>query len=230
MGSVGVAPGTTTVRLPDGRVVALTDWIDDKFFGVVEWQNGDNQPLLAFSTGLSQVIPGGQRPATEVDTNLPRNGDSGLPQDWEFLLYGWGIKFVRATRPNQGQQNPTLDSFSDPVSLRTFFEFDRRVFFRYRYNRKDYTEGVVQDYPQGHGIFLTTTNAAREIAQNGVPSPRDRVALVLPVHHRMNLSFAGEFRPIVGLAIAQPASDAGANLDFLDMKLYAYGLIRRIVV
>ncbi len=36
----------------------------------------------------------------------------------------------------------------------------------------------------------TTTAANRDVAQNGRPSPRDRVALVLPVHHRMNLSFS----------------------------------------
>jgi len=224
MGAVGVAPGTTTIRLPDGRVVALTDWIDDKFYGTIEFQNADQQPILAFSTGLSQVIPGGTRTSTELDTNLPRNGDSGLPQDWEFLCYGWGIKLVRVMRAG------TLEAFSDYPNSRTFFEFDRRVFFRYRYNRKDYTEGTLSDYPQGHGLYLTTTTSNRDIAQNGRPSPRDRVALVLPVHHRMNLSFAGEFRPIIACSIDQPASDEGSNLTFMDIKLYDFGLIRRIVV
>ncbi len=224
MGAVGVAPGTTTIRLPDGRVVALTDWIDDKFYGSIEFQNGDAQPLLAWSTGLSQVMPGSARNSTELDTNLPRNGDSGLPQDWEFLLYGWGIKLTRVSREG------TLAAFSDYPDSRTFFEFDRRVFFRYRYNRKDYTEGTLSDYPQGHGLFLTTTAANRDVAQNGRPSPRDRVALVLPVHHRMNLSFSGEFRPLLAVAIAQAASDQGAALNFMDVKLYGFGLIRRIVV
>jgi len=231
MGTVGVAPGTTTVRLPDGRVVALTDWIDDKLYGTIELQHGDSQAIQAFSTGLSQTVPGGTRPSTEVDTNVPRNGDSGLPQDWEFLLYGWGIKLVRATRPTAPETTvTTLATFSDPVTLRTFFEIDRRLFFHYKYNRKDYTEGVIQDYPQGHGIYLTATASDIDFAQNGFPSPRDRLALVLPVHHRMNLSFAGIFQPMVPLAIAQPASDDLADLGVVDLKLYAYGLIRRSVV
>lgn len=224
MGAVGVAPGTTTIRLPDGRVVALTDWIDDKFYGTGQFTNGQQQPIQLWTTGLAQVMPGSARQATEVDTNLPRNGDSGLPQDWEFLLYGWGLKIVRVMRAG------TMEAFSDYPDSRTYFEFDRRTFFRYRYNRKDYTEGTLSDYPQGHGLYLTTTGSNRDIAQNGRPSPRDRIALVLPVHHRMNLSFAGELRPIIAEVINQPATDQGANLTFMDVKLYGFGLIRRIVV
>mgnify|MGYP001611067282 CR=1 FL=1 len=231
-GVVGVAPGTTTVRLPTGQIVALTDWRDDKYFGAVEFAVGDNSPLSAYSTGLSQVIPGGARPQTDVDTNVPRNGDSGLPQSFEALVYGWGIKMSRAHR---GTVNDLLD-FSDPVAFRTFFEIDRRMAFKFRYNRKDYTEGVIQDYPQGHGIHLTTTQPTTEIAQNGIPSPRDRVALVLPVHLRENLGFAGIFTPIVALSFlavaggGQPASDGGVALTLLDLKLYSFGLLRINVV
>jgi hypothetical protein len=43
--------------------------------------NGQSTPLEAFSSGRSQPIPGGQRVQTRVDTNIPRNGDSGLPKD-----------------------------------------------------------------------------------------------------------------------------------------------------
>lgn len=228
--TVGTAPGTVTIMLPNGLVYALQDWVDDKFYATIELQNGDAQPLRAFAAGLSAPIVGGARISTEVDTNTPKDGTAGLPKDYQFHCYGWGVKLVRATRPNQGQNTITdLATFSDPVNLRTMFEIDRRMFFRYIYNRKDYTEGVLQDYPQGHGFSLVTTNPTTEIAQNGIPSPRDRVALVLPVIHRENLSFAGEFRPMVALAIAQPASDGGTVLGNVDLKLYAYGLIQRTV-
>lgn len=227
---VGTAPGTITIQLPNGLVYALQDWIDDKIYGSIELQNGDQQPLRALIGGLSAPIVGGNRPSTEVDTNVPKDGNAGLPKDYQFHLYGWGIKVVRATRPNEGQNQITdLSTYSDPCSLRTFFELDRRIFFRYMYNRKDYTEGVMQDYPQGHGISLVTTQSSTELAQNGVPSPRDRVALVLPVIHRENLDFHGDFRPIVALAINQPAADGGANLTFADLKLYCYGLLQRTV-
>lgn len=234
MGYVGVAPGTTTITLQDGTTIALSDWIDDKLYGTVELVNGQNNQVIAFSNGRSQPIPGGTRIQTRVDTNVPRNGESGLPKDWEMLVYGWGWKFTRAMRGLTATGAVVLadgaGAFSDPVTQRTFFNLDRVIFFEYRYNDKQYTQGVIQDYPQGHGPVLTTTNPAREQVTNGVPSPRDRVALVLPVHERENLSYQGVLQPEAALAIAQPASDGGADLDHVDMKLYKTGLIKRTVI
>ena len=233
MGYVGVAPGTTTITLPDGTTVALSDWIDDKLYGTVQLNNGDTNEVIAFSNGRSQPIPGGTRIQTRVDTNVPRNGETGLPKDWEMLVYGWGWKFTRAMRANNGGAVVLPDgngALSDPVSQRTFFNIDRTTFFEYRYNDKQYTQGVIQDYPQGGGLNMVTTNAAREQVTNGIPSPRDRVALVLPVHERENLSFQGRLQPEAAILIAQPASDGGNNLDHVDAKLYKFGLIKRTVI
>ena len=160
MGFVGVAPGTTTLTLPDGTSIALADWVDDKFFGTVQLNNNQTNQVIAFSNARSQPIPGGTRIQTRVDTNIPRSGESGLPKDFEQLVYGWGLKFVRATRPNQGQPQPALDSFSDPIRQRTFFNLDRVIAFEYKYNDKSYTTGVIQDYPQGGGLNLVTQQPA----------------------------------------------------------------------
>jgi len=235
MGYVGVAPGTTTITLPDGTTVALSDWIDDKLYGTVQLTNGQNNEVIAFSNGRSQPIPGGTRIQTRVDTNIPRNGESGLPKDWEMLVYGFGVKYVRAERPPDGQSQPVLadgvnNSLSDPVSQRTFFNVDRVLFVEYRYNDKQYSQGVSQDYPQGGGATLSTTNPAREQVNNGVPSPRDRVALVLPVHERENLSYQMRLQPEAALIINQAASDGGTALTFMDVKVYKWGLIKRTVV
>ncbi len=234
MGFVGVAPGTTTLTLPDGSTIALADWIDDKLYGSVQVENGDTQQVEAFSNGRSQPIPGGTRAQTRVDTNVPRNGDNGLPKDWEMLVYGWGIKFSRVMRPPTGATEPILadtgGALSDPPILRTVFDIDRVVFFAYEYNAKLYTTGVIQDYPTGHGFSVFSTNPAFELANNGIPSPRDRVALVLPVHERENLGYKGVFQPEAALIIAQAASDGGAVLNFADIKVYKYGLIKRTVI
>ena len=248
MGAVGVAPSTTTLTLPDGSTIALADWIDDKLYGAVQFTNGQTTPLQAFSSGRSQPIPGGNRVQTRVDTNIPRNGDSGLPKDWEMLVYGWGIQVVRIERgPDSAPSAPTLqDNFtagvtstgsvispfalSDPPLLATLFQMDRVTFFQYEYNAKFYTQGVLQDYPQGHGYNVFSTNSAFELAQNGMPSPRDRVALVLPVHERENLGYSGSFQPEAPVKIIQAASDGSTALNFADVKLYKYGLIKRTVV
>lgn len=234
MGFVGVAPGTTTLSLPDGSTIALADWIDDKLYGSIQFNNGQQAPLEAFSNGRSQPIPGGQRVQTRVDTNIPRNGDSGLPKDWEMLVYGWGIKYSRVERAPAGATQPVLadgsGALSNPIILTTMFNIDRVVFFQYEYNGKQYSQGVPQDYPQGHGFNVFSTNTAFELAQNGVPSPRDRVALVLPVHERENLGYKGVFQPEAQPVISQAASDGGTALTFCDIKLYKYGLIKRTVV
>jgi hypothetical protein len=240
MGAVGIAPSTTTLTLPDGSTIALADWIDDKLFGSAQLANGQTTPLEIYISGRSQPIPGGQRPQTRVDTNIPRNGDSGLPKDWEMLVYGWGLMVTRVMRPADGQTQPVLPdtapalplgSYSDPTNLRTLFNIDRVTFFQFEYNGKFYSQGVFQDYPAGHGYWGWTTATALDYAGNGVPSPRDRVALVLPVHMRENNGYKGVLQPEAAIVINQAATDnPDLPLQFADVKLYSYGLIKRTVV
>lgn len=232
-GTVGVAPGTTTFTLPDGRVVAIEDWIDDKLYSTIQLTNGQTTPVEAFVSGRSQPVAGGTRTATRVDTNSPRAGDTGLPMSWEMFVYGIGIKIVRVMRPQTGQTSPVLadgsGALSDPPTLRTLFNIDRVTYIEFDFNDKKYTKGVMQDYPQGHGFAVFSTNPTFEIAQNGIPSPRDRNALVLPIWLRENLSYRLSFQPEAALVIAQVASDGGAVLNFADSKSYLYGLMRRNV-
>jgi hypothetical protein len=224
MGTVGVAPGTTTFTLASGEVIALVDWIDDRLYGTIELANGDATPVEAFSAALSQQIPGGTRSMTKVDTNVPRAGSNGLPQSYEMLVFSIGVKAVRAMRA------ATLASFSDPVRLATLFGLDRLLHVEMKYRDKSYSEGVIQDYPQGHGYYVTTTASDQEIAQNGVPSPRDRNAMVLPIRLQENLGYKVVLSPADTLTIAQPASDGGTVLGFADIKTYFYGLYKRPVV
>ncbi len=234
IGSVGVAPGTTTLRLPDGTAIQLSDWIDDKLYATVQLTNGQSTPVEAFSSGRSQAIPGGTRTTTRVDTNVPRAGDGGLPKDWEMLIYGIGVKMVRVERAPTGQTQPVLSdgsgALSNPPTLQTLFNFDRVSFLAFEYNSKIYTAGVAQDYPQGHGYNVFSTNPSFELAQLGVPSPRDRNALVLPIHMRENLGYKMIFQPEATIVVSQLASDGSTNLTFADVKTYLYGLIKRTVV
>lgn len=232
-GTVGVAPGTTTITMESGQTIQISDWIDDKLYSTVQVNNGQNGPVEAFSAGRSQQIPGGTRTSTRVDTNIPRAGSAGLPQSWEMYVYGVGIKMVRVERPATGATQPQLadsnGALSDPPTLRTLFNVDRVTYLEYNYNGKTYSQGVMQDYPQGNGFSIFSTNSFFELAQNGVPSPRDRNALVLPVWMRENLGYSFSMQPEAALVINQLASDAGAALTFADLKVYFYGLIRRNV-
>ena len=234
-GTVGVAPGTTTITLPNGQTVSIEDWIDDKLYSTVQLSNAQTTPVEAFVAGRSQVISGGTRTCTRVDTNVPRSGDTGLPMSWEMYVYGIGIKPVRVMRgPTASPTNPTLadgsGALSNPVQLQTLFNVDRVTYLEFAYNDKKYTYGVMQDYPQGHGFSVFSTNPTFEIAQNGIPSPRDRNALVLPIWLREQLAYKLSFSPEAALVISQAASDGSTALTFMDVKSYLYGLIRRNVV
>lgn len=232
-GSVGVAPGTTTFTLPDGRTVQIEDWIDDKLYSTVQVNTGRTEELNAFVNGRAQPINGGTRTGTRVDSNLARAGDTGLPMSWEMFVYGIGIKMVRAMRPATGETQPRLadtgGALSDPPTLRTLFNVDRVTFVQFFFNDKPYTSGVIQDYPQGHGFNVFSTNANFELAQNGVPSPRDRNALVLPIWLRENIAFRLQYTFEAAPVINQAASDGGDNLTFADIKAYLYGLLKRNV-
>jgi len=234
MRGVGVAPGTTTLTLPDGSTISLADWIDDKHYGTFQLQHGQSTPIEAFSAGRSMPIPGGTRVQTRVDTNIPRAGDSGLPKDWEMLVYGLGIEPVRACRPQAGQSQPVIGdgsgALSDPIQLATLFGINRLCFVSYEYNTKAYTQGVLADYPQGNGFSVVSTRSNVEVAQNGRPSPRDRLALVLPVHKRENLGYKLVLQPESALVIAQPASDFGIAHTFVDLKVKEFGLVKRNIV
>jgi len=239
-GMVGTAPSTTTLTMPDGSTIALADWIDDKLFGAVQLTNGQTSPLEAFSTGRSQPIPGGVRVQTSVDTNIPRNGDTGLPKDWEMLVYGWGIMVTRvmSTGPNgypiladnvsiSGLPTGPFTESQVPL-INTLFQIDRVTMFLFEYNAKIYTKGILQDFTTGHGYKTFTTNTDTEIGQNGVMSPRDRVAVVLPVHERENLGYKGIIQPEAPLNWKQIG--AFGPLNYADMKWFKYGLIKRTVV
>jgi hypothetical protein len=214
--------------IPGYGAVALGDWIDDRNWTMVELQNGDTDTLDAFASGRSQQITGGTRPNSLWDTNVPGNGTSGLPVSWEALWYGFAFEPARCVRP--AGNFSTLADFSDPVRLNTFFELDRRVFCRYVYNNKMYSEGHIADYPAGNGPSVTTTNPATEWVNNGIASPRDRLAMVLPVHETELLQYAFQITPVIALQIDQPASDGEGNETVLDLRVKKNGLIRRNVV
>jgi hypothetical protein len=150
-----------------------------------------------------------------------------------MYVYGIGVKMNRVMRPAPGQR-PTLadtgGALSNPPLLNTLFQFDRVTYLEFTYNGKTYTYGVTKDYPQGNGFYVFSTNSAFELAQNGVPSPRDRNAMVLPIDLRENLGFKMSFQPEAPIVIAQAASDNGAVLGFADVKTRLFGLIKRSVV
>lgn len=228
MGTVGVAPGTTTLQLEDGSVIQIVDYIDDKHWGTCEWATGDTSSISIYSAALSQAIPGGTRPLFRVDTNIPRSGDNGLPQAWEFYVYSIGLSLTRACRPTGAATAITgLTEYSNRADDNTGFELNRKLFFEYKYNGKPFAQGVMEDFPSGSGAYFQGTANAISVENNGVPSPRDVVAMVLPIWEREGVGYSFTAYPEAALTISQTALDAATALTFVDMRAKKRGLIRR---
>ncbi len=234
MGTVGVAPGTTTFTRQDGTVISLADWIDDRVYGAIQLSNGQSGSLECFGAGLSQQIPGGTRTLTSTDTNLQRPGSNGLPQAYELLVFSIGIDFVRACRPQTGQAQPVIadgsGALSEPLRNSTFFGINRVTNIQFKYREKVYAEGVPVNFPNGRGAWINATSSDFEVVNNGRPDPRSRNSMVLPIRLQENLSFKLVFAPQSPLAIAQQASDGGTALAFVDAKGELNGLFKRPVV
>lgn len=228
-GLVGVPPGTTVVQLPDGRVIQFIDSIDDRLYGSVQFATGDVNALDPFSVSMSQQIPGGTRQMNNVDNNLIRSGSQGLSQAWAMSVYSIQLEFARATRVTGSATEPAFDSYSDPVSFVTAFDLNRKIYFQFKYNNKEYLEGMIQDLPGATGLHFQGTQTAIENVHNGPPDVRTGRSLVIPVIMTEQKAFSLQMTPQVALTIAQTAGDANTALSFVDMRAKLVGLIDRNV-
>jgi len=229
---VGVPPGTVTFVLADGSVVSLVDWIDDKIYATVELYDTDSSEIEAFGPGRSQQIPGGTRSMSKVDSNVPRAGDSGLPQGWEALVFSIAVDCVRIMRAPASGGVTLADAgvqLSDPPAFRSLWELNRLLYMYFEYNGKKYCEGTPLDFPAGRGFTFGGTANDIHVANSGNPSPRDRVAMVLPIKLEPNQAYKMVFTPAAALNIAQAASDGSTALDYADYRTTLYGLIKKPV-
>lgn len=213
--------GTLTVRVRGVPFpIEFADWTHDRLYHTVEFEGTDSQEIKAFIGGVGSPIPGGQRTLTEIDTNIPRSGDTGLQEGWEALVYSIQIEVVREMGRNAAQNSFTLQDvtaasgaqqFSRPTHVGGYdpavqsggvlFDFMRKTFHRFTVNQKVQSEGPVEEYPQGSGISVFGTTTSLEVANNGPPSPRDQSAFVLPIWIRPNIAYVSNLRPQAALGI-----------------------------
>jgi hypothetical protein len=101
-------------------------------------------------------------------------------------------------------------------------------------------------FPQGSGLSVFGSSTSLEVAINGIPSPRDQGAFVLPIWLRPNIAYVGRLAPQAGLGIGGSSAAVGppfatiegyfdwtgipaTNLAF-DVKETLEGLLKRPVV
>lgn len=260
--------GTLTVRVRGVPFpIEFADWTHDRLYHTVEFEGTDSQTIQAFIGAQGATIPGGSRTLTQVDTNIPRSGDTGLQEGWEMLIYSIQVSLTREMARNVAQQYFQLQDtsntgstnamqFSRPVHLGGYdpnissggvlFDFLRKTYHKFQVNQKVQSEGPVSKYPQGSGptVFGTTTNL--ELASNGISSPRDQSAFVLPIWLRPNIAYVALLAPQAALGLGGASADTGppfettegyfdwsgipaTNLGF-DVQETLEGLLKRPVV
>jgi hypothetical protein len=240
--------GTLTVRVPGyPQPIQFADWTHDRLYHTVQIVNGNTNEVQAFIGAQGAPIPGGTRVLTEIDTNIPRSGDSGLSEGWEALAYSVELQIVREIETSVVGANINLaDSatqFSRPAHVGgndpaytsggSLFDFLRKTYVRFTVNQKIQSEGPAEKYPQGSGISVFGTTTDLEVANNGLPSPRDAAAFVLPIWLRSNIAFVAKLRPqaaIGDFTTTDWANFGGTPGWAYDVRVTLRGLIKRPVV
>jgi hypothetical protein len=258
--------GTLTVRVRGVPFpIEFADWTHDRLYHTVEFEGGDSQVVQTFIGAQGAPIPGGQRTLTAVDTNIPRSGDTGLQEGWEMLIYSIQLEIVREMGRNVAQQFFQLQDQTNVGGMTQFsrnthlggydpanqaggvlFDFMRKTYHRFSVNQKVQSEGPAPKYPQGSGLSVFGTTTALEVANNGIPSPRDQSAFVLPIWLKPNIAYNGLLAPQAALGIAGASASVGppfatvegyfdwtgipaTNLGF-DLRETLEGLLKRPVV
>lgn len=231
--------GTLTVRVPGyPEPIQFADWTHDKLYHTVQINQTSSLEVQAFIGAIGSQIPGGTRPLTQVDTNIPRSGDNGLPEGWEALVYSIQIQVVREWAA--ATTSPTLASASRPAHTGgddasytaggVLFDFLRKTYVRFTVNQKVQSEGPAEKYPQGSGISVFGTTTDLEVANNGIASPRDAAAFVLPIWLRPNIAYTCKLTPSVAYAtVADGWSGGSLAQTGFDVRVSLVGLVKRPV-
>jgi hypothetical protein len=252
--------GTLTVRVRGVPFpIEFADWTHDRLYHTVEFAGTDSNAIIAFVGGVGSTIPGGSRTLTQVDTNIPRSGDNGVPDGWEMLVYSIQISMVRETINNSSINAAALQDTSgsqlsrpahgggfDPAinaSGGALFDFLRKTYHRFVVNQKVQSEGPADEYPAGSGINIFGTTTSIEVASNGPPSPRDQSAFVLPIWLRPNIAYSSILSPSAALGLAGATSSpftnngyidwsglSGTTFASMDIRVTLEGLLKRPVV
>ena len=257
--------GTTAIRVKGVPFpIEFADWTHDRLYHTVEFEGGDTTELQAFVGAQGSTIPGGSRSLTAIDTNIPRTGDTGLQEGWEMMVYSIQIAMTRemarggattafALQDESGanfqfSRVPHVGGYDPAIaSGGSLHDFLRKTFHLFQVNQKVQSEGPADEYPSGSGISAAGVTTSLEVANNGVPSPRDQSAFVLPIWIRPNIAYVSKLRPTAALGIggggAFPFATVNGYFDWaaaggggaataigFDIRVTLEGLLKRPVV
>lgn len=208
---------TMLMRTPSGGVISAPDWTDaEPLYSSVEIDDGAIQPLVAFSYGKGQVVPGSNsRLATHIDTNFEGEGGR-LPWTEEALIFSIAVEFyLDGVEGADVLGGPALEP---DVSLLNMLRLQEQLLLSWRstYTRELF-RAPVGYFPAGSGISSVRSEYTTDdltnvpvIANNGGTSAEDMRRLATPIYIPADDTFSVELSPatgtIIGLALSGAAS------------------------
>ena len=214
--------GTLTIRVPGiPTPIKFGDHVHDRDWSTTRLGTTQSAALNILSAAAGEVIPGGTTTLTDRESTMPAGGQRGYPTGYEAYIYSIQLVFGSATgaKYNAGAV-PAASSPADADMSQLY----ARCKFEFKYQRKVRAQGPLYKFPSGGGMYLTgndTSNASNRLrSNNGVPSPRDQAAFILPHHLEANIPFTGALSFDAALVLAQN----------MDIEGHIEGLMNRPVI
>jgi hypothetical protein len=168
-----------SVRLPTGQEFDIQDFghypLWSTFAGIMAGMPAEGVWAFNYTTG--QTIPGTNRRANELDTNLS-SANQGLGYAEEMMVYSVTIELPQ--RP--GLQADAIPAFPDDLLLHDMQILYERTLLQFYVTRKVYTEGTLSRYPFGGGLWAVSNVNNAELVNNGFPVAGAQRPLALPIH------------------------------------------------
>lgn len=182
------------------------DWVDDRFWSTCQFATNQSTPVTTLAAGYGDTLPGGTGTLNIRQSNLTQGAGRGMQDGYEMLVFSIQ-HIIGSNMPPAGKTAIILDDI-----------LEKTVFAFYVQNKKKH-EGPLYKMPSGSGQY---DPQATQGSNNGVPSPRDQSAFVLPIELRPNVAFKGEFQFSAALAALTTGS-------VFNIETHLQGLVKKPV-
>jgi hypothetical protein len=218
-----------SVRLASGQEFDIQDFgaypLWSVFAGIIA--NMPSEGVWAFNYTTGQTIPGTNRRANDLDTNLS-SANQGLGYAEEMMVYS--IMLELPVRPLEQEDDPPAEP--DLLLVHDMQILSEVSLFQFFVTRKVYSEGTIARYPFGGGLWAVTNVNNAEICNNGFPVAGAQRPLGLPIHLMSEEPFFARitFYPDSGALLNTWAVEGEDRVEVgYDIRCWLDGIRRRPV-
>lgn len=217
-----------SVRLPTGQEFDVQDFghypLWSLFAGIMGNMQAD---VWAFNYSQGQTIPGTNRRASDLDTNLS-SANQGLGYAEEMMVYSICIELPQTPL----EQEDVEPAEPDWLLLRDMQELFEHTLFQFFVTKKVYSEGTLSRYPFGGGLWGISNVNNAELVNSGFPVAGAQRPLALPIHLMSEEPFFAllRFFPDSGNLLNTWETEGQEKVEVgYDLRVWLDGIRRRPV-